>query len=272
MNFYPRFLPYPRCFLRTFLTWFGITLIGGLLAIPIQLVSNAMVLMAIGMDGAETPSGIIFFGVLFLITLFFFLLLSLVWPAAFFGHLRQICRYLWLWLRDRQRPEYPKRLPRGVWLQGFGDMVLSNISLLTSAVFFFLWKPQLLTDRIPPTEEDIGVFILMWYVVQTYFYYFRNLWQEASDRRREKREAARQAQNRRREEQRQIQKDRQATRLKQQAQKRQQKASKNRQSKTADPKKRTAPAPDFPDEFLEEDDSIDSEIEQIRRKMNNQDQ
>ncbi|MDJ1176174.1 hypothetical protein [Roseofilum capinflatum] len=278
MKFYPRFLPYPRCFLRTLLTWFGITLLGSLLAIPVQLVGNAMVLMAMGIDGAETSTGIIFFGVLFLIALFFFLLLTLVWPAAFFGHLRQICTYLWL--RLRQRPaEYPKRLPRGVWFQGFGDMFFSNISLLTSAVMFFLWKPQLLTDRIPPTEEDIGVFVLIWYVVQTYLYYFRNLWQEASDRQRAKQEEARQAQNRRREEQRQLREERRATRLQQQAEKRRQKQAKPQPQKptpkASRPKKKPAVAPDFPEEFLEPEvqeglDSVDSELERIRKKMNNQ--
>lgn len=172
----------------------------------------------------------------------------------------------------------PKRrtAPFSYWLQGFGDFSIGAIAIYLSLPF--------LTSRYNHdlTNAEATLMLVSNLTIQAYFYQARNLIQEVRNRRQAEQEEKRTAANRQREEQRRLREERRVARLQEQEEKRRRKQKKVQPQKKQTTiktngtklkgdrqpaKKKAAPPPAFPEEFLEPTDLIDTELEQLRKQM-----
>ena len=293
---YPGWFPYPRCWLRAPLNWLGLTVWLAIVAVMLFPMTNSwnffsmlvdrQIMTSISQQGLELVS-------------MFILAVILVLPAVIMAYIRQIGKWLLTAMETRSLPK-PVGLSFSYWLQGFGDFIIAIAALLLCLPLLDLesgYYREL-------TQREITLALLSNCAIQAYFYQARNLIQEASDRHQLKQQEKRQAAERKKEAQRQErarvratklrekEERRQATEQKKREQQRQreaQRAAKQQQkqpriqSSQPKPQKRRKPqlVHAFPEEFLEVteqppvppmvNDSIDDELEKLRRSMKSDD-
>ena len=265
---YPRWLPYPGCWVRSLVTSIALYLLS-FLFIPLQPIireiaraSARIWILCFTLVNGSDPApidGLLVVGAL-LLTLFLFFM-TVLCPAAVMGYLRQLLKFCGLRL-EKKPAEFNQKLSRRSWIEGYGDLFNSGIGTMVGFIWIALASPTY-GNQISPSEETFAVAFVLYFITQTYLYYARTLLQEASDRHKAKRQAKRQAAEQRKQAQRQERARRQATQQKKLA-KRRKRDKQRRKPKLMHP---------FPEEFMAATKpppppgSIDEELEKMRRDL-----